>query len=499
MNRKRKTRFEVWYQENHAHFEELSSVCKQILEKVLKENKVLFLSVSARGKSVLSAVKKARDKDYRTPKRDMTDLAGIRVVTYTEDDAEKACEVVKRLFCVDAKKSGDKTVNLNKDKVGYRSFHFVCTMNEDRIKLPEFQKFSKRCFEIQVRTILQHAWAEIEHSRRYKFSGVLPPKLARSLNLTAGLLEVADKQLAQLAGAIDQYRAATREKAKKGNFRVSLNTLSIQTFLRGQKFPVSFEILPNHSHEQWVGLLEECSAFEIRSLRDLKRLMTKEFWSSFRTTREKTGLKTLSEIGLVRRVLAFSDLGKYLSVTKERRTAEEAVSMLSLKYPEASIKFQEAGFTILSNETIKAVELKLEKLLAESREEVETNTDEGLDEDIPYEDDDEGPSDDDDEGPSDDDDEGPSDDDDEGPTDDDDEGPTDDDDEGPTDDDDEGPTDDDDEGPSDDDDEGPSDDDDEGPSDDDDEGPLDDDDEGPSDDDDEAPPDKSPPVGTSNN
>ena len=45
--------------------------------------------------------------------------------------------------------------------------------------LPEMKLFSGIPFEIQVRTILQHAWAEFAHDRNYKFRGVLPDVIAR--------------------------------------------------------------------------------------------------------------------------------------------------------------------------------------------------------------------------------------------------------------------------------------------------------------------------------
>ena len=63
---------------------------------------------------------------------------------------------------------------------------------------PEFSLFKDLCFEIQVRTALSHAWAEIEHDRGYKLGGELPAHLKRRFNLLSGLLESADLEFNRL-------------------------------------------------------------------------------------------------------------------------------------------------------------------------------------------------------------------------------------------------------------------------------------------------------------
>ncbi len=62
----------------------------------------------------------------------------------------------------------------------------VAEIKDDRIILPEYQKFKDKKFEIQIRTILQHAWAEIEHDRDYKFTGELPINIKRRFRILAG-------------------------------------------------------------------------------------------------------------------------------------------------------------------------------------------------------------------------------------------------------------------------------------------------------------------------
>lgn len=76
-------------------------------------------------------------------------------------------------FNIDEKNSLDKKILLASDQIGYRSVHFVCDLGAQRSGLPEFKDLGGLKFEIQVRTLLQHAWAELAHDRNYKFSGTL--------------------------------------------------------------------------------------------------------------------------------------------------------------------------------------------------------------------------------------------------------------------------------------------------------------------------------------
>lgn len=99
---------------------------------------------------------KISEKAY-TPES-MTDLAGIRVITLIESDVQKVCDL-KTMFNVHDQDSVNKSEKLGEEKVGYRSVHFVCDVGNIREQLPEFSAYKGFCFEIQIRTALEHAWA----------------------------------------------------------------------------------------------------------------------------------------------------------------------------------------------------------------------------------------------------------------------------------------------------------------------------------------------------
>jgi putative GTP pyrophosphokinase len=58
------------------------------------------------------------------------------------------------------------------------------------MRLTEYSRFKDMEFEIQIRTILQHAWAQIEHGWNYKLSDGLSGKIRRRLYLLQAGLEI---------------------------------------------------------------------------------------------------------------------------------------------------------------------------------------------------------------------------------------------------------------------------------------------------------------------
>nr|MZG82510.1 GTP pyrophosphokinase [Photobacterium lucens] len=174
-------------------------------------NNIDYLTVTGRTKDKKSALEKINRKSYKNPKSQMTDLSGIRIILYFESDINKVSELISDSFDIDFDNSLDKSKVLSKDQIGYRSVHYVCTLGQGRSNLPEYLELGELKFEVQVRTILQHAWAELAHDSSYKFSGTLPPEIERKLYLYAGMLEIADKGFDEISAQIDSYKKSVDE------------------------------------------------------------------------------------------------------------------------------------------------------------------------------------------------------------------------------------------------------------------------------------------------
>jgi putative GTP pyrophosphokinase len=139
--------FREWYAVRRSLYEELARTTAPVLEKLLANESVRTLSISFRSKTAESAGEKVLRKGYANPISEMTDLAGVRVITSIETDIPRVERVLRSAFAVLADKSSDRSEQLGVDRTGYRSLHFVCSLGSDRLKLPECAIFADLVFE----------------------------------------------------------------------------------------------------------------------------------------------------------------------------------------------------------------------------------------------------------------------------------------------------------------------------------------------------------------
>ncbi len=183
-------------------------------------------SITARIKARGSLARKlARpDRTYRAL-WDVTDLLGLRVITYFDDAVDRVGRVIERRLPVDFVQSVDRRRTAEDHVFGYRSLHYVCLVEGD---LPAAARF-----EIQVRTLLEHAWAEIEHDLGYKSPAAIPAAARRRLHRLAGLLELADQEFGAIRRELDAYAAGLPERISRESEAVPLDQLSLLELLDG--------------------------------------------------------------------------------------------------------------------------------------------------------------------------------------------------------------------------------------------------------------------------
>jgi len=216
----------------NAHLPQLEQLAEQassMLLKALREQNIQLNTFERRVKTEDSLTGKLEKKGnkYRTI-YDITDLVGIRAVTYYTDDVDKVAAIAKQIFDVDWKNSVDKRKH-QLDSFGYLSLHYICYLKEGPLcDIP---------FEIQMRTALQHVWSAIEHDIGYKGAVKLPPEFVRQFSRLAGMLEMADDEFSRLRTAMSEYRRQVHSLVKSGQFsEVSLSTESFRQFLELRPF-----------------------------------------------------------------------------------------------------------------------------------------------------------------------------------------------------------------------------------------------------------------------
>jgi ppGpp synthetase/RelA/SpoT-type nucleotidyltranferase len=211
------------YQKKISLFEDFSAVVQKILEQALQAQRINVASVQARAKSLASFAEKAslpseadrNEPRYRDPITEITDLTGARVITFFP----RTVGEVDRLLAAEFEilERVDKAAALHEEeRLGYQSIHYVVSLRPTRTALPEYARYGGLRAEIQVRTILQHAWAEIEHDIQYKSVETIPSQVRRRFMTLAGLLEIADREFQAVQDEDETLRQAARKSVQAG-------------------------------------------------------------------------------------------------------------------------------------------------------------------------------------------------------------------------------------------------------------------------------------------
>jgi len=223
------------YNSRRVLLNEFKDKVETILNELLKENKIVVHQVPARVKTIESLTKKLDTKKGKyTSFSDLTDIVGVRIIVYLENEVDIVAEMVRREFIIDEKNSVDKR-KLSSDSFGYKSLHYVVGLNKQRIALTENKKFKDLKAEIQIRSILQHAWAEIEHDIGYKGEYEIPENQKRSFSRIAALLETADLEFVRLKEELNLYEKEVGRQIILAPDSVPIDKASLTSFIESSE------------------------------------------------------------------------------------------------------------------------------------------------------------------------------------------------------------------------------------------------------------------------
>ena len=238
---------------------------RDAIEDLLNDAGIIFDRVAARVKGwpSLKAKAKKRNSDgelmYPNPWDDIQDIVGVRVNVFHSTVIPEAITIFGDSF--EVIKSVDKAAETRvAGGFGYGSHHLVLRVTEDMEDLADFVGMR---FEVQIRTVLQHAWAEFEHDIRYKQGlGAPSPQVDRLFTLAAGLIELADNQFDEIAALKDPAHHADSD------IEISAETLpGILAVLLDGRFPRS-----RSEHYRWLADLLETNG--ITTMNQLENLLS---------------------------------------------------------------------------------------------------------------------------------------------------------------------------------------------------------------------------------
>lgn len=158
--------------------------------------------VSCRAKSLESFCEKVIRKQYDDPFNQVTDFAGVRVVYLYSIHRKEIENIIETYFEVVEKI--DKTID-DAERFGYGALHYLVRIKNDHIGA-RYNDLKNKVCEIQVRTILQDAWALVAHHLSYKQESDVPKELRRKLNALSGLFETADDQFEAIRNSRLKYQ-----------------------------------------------------------------------------------------------------------------------------------------------------------------------------------------------------------------------------------------------------------------------------------------------------
>ncbi len=225
-------------------FEIYSLLLERIMQRACDQFEILGI-VNVRAKAIPSFAEKVIRKShkYNDPIHQLTDLCGARIITLTQDETDQICRYIRDHFIVDEENSLDLRSLLKAEEFGYRSVHYVVQLRKDSKELCDVidEMGTEECFqgqdfleeigdrkaEIQVRTLLQHAWAMISHDRFYKSDFEIPDQFKRELARVAALLEAADEEFGVVNQGIDEYRLDYGSYMSRDQIRMEIDKLEM--------------------------------------------------------------------------------------------------------------------------------------------------------------------------------------------------------------------------------------------------------------------------------
>ncbi len=222
-----------------SFYADLARAAKRIAEEALKKRQIKIHSIEARAKDPASFGRKAAKPSknnpnqpmYEHPLEQISDKAAIRIITFFPRTIEEINEMLREEFLVI--EHFDKGESLiEEERFGYQSVHYLVKVDTVRTSFAEYERFRTAILEVQVRTILQHSWAEIEHDIQYKSSATIPRNIKRRFMSLAGLLEIADREFQEIQDADRDLTSRAADSISAGELKtVEITPSALKSYL----------------------------------------------------------------------------------------------------------------------------------------------------------------------------------------------------------------------------------------------------------------------------
>lgn len=276
-NSRLRTYMETYRSSGREHHKKYADLVLGMIRTALSDRQIEVAHMSAREKDPVSLEKKCQKQirneagelvyKYSDFRNEIMDCAGVRIVTYLLDDVKEVAKVVKELFDVNEQHSEDKLELLGANKVGYLSTHYIVTLKDDKIRAGENIYRGLTC-EVQIRTILEDAWAQIFHDRQYKtqLRTVDSDDLSRRTNLLSGSLELLDYQISEVVTAYDRLSGADGVKRLRAILDEPVSRSSLLAY-------IDYKLGKKSRFYNYKRIKELLDRFKIGTIRELDTML----------------------------------------------------------------------------------------------------------------------------------------------------------------------------------------------------------------------------------
>ncbi|MBR1872282.1 MAG: hypothetical protein IJ795_03640 [Bacteroidales bacterium] len=291
------------YRENLPVFKQMTEGLASKLKELLSGAGIMTAAVESRVKTEASLAGKLEKKGGKYAGIfDITDIIGLRIITFYSDDVDKVASMMERYFEIDWANSVDKRKAHETDSFGYLSLHYICRIPEKLYNNPEYKIINKIRFEVQMRTLLQHAWANMNHDTGYKSGVEVPSSYMRQLSRLAGILELVDDEFSRLRTEINDYRRNVQALVASGNLsEVPLDGDTFRSYLEIKPFDkLNHRIAAINQAEimevPLMNFLTMFKAFQCKTLGDVDKIRKDLSEASYQIARYQIGLSDIDII-----------------------------------------------------------------------------------------------------------------------------------------------------------------------------------------------------------
>ncbi|MBC7694872.1 MAG: RelA/SpoT domain-containing protein [Burkholderiales bacterium] len=256
---------------------------ENLLVDLLNENNIVIHQLSSRIKDFENLEKTIDGKQINyTCLNDITDLVGLRIITYHENEVVVIADLIRKEFKEDVLNLRNKRI-LESNEFGFKSIQLICSLNDMKTAYIEYSPYKDIKCEIQICSILQHTWAEIEPIFGYKEQTVMPEVSSINFNRLAVLSETADKEFDRIIkGELTKHEKEILRFIKEESQNVELNQTNLNyLILTNEVFSKASDIISKNTKatlyrdSEQDGNIKRFNLFKIKTIKELEDSLIK--------------------------------------------------------------------------------------------------------------------------------------------------------------------------------------------------------------------------------